>query len=322
MRTRRISLFACVVLLLAPLPGAADASAQATPIAVTCAATPLAAEPTAFPLTITDDAGRQVTIERSPTRIVSIAPSNTEMLFALGLDERIAGVDSYSTYPAEARQKPQVGTYLEPDLERVVAAEPDLILATEAHLGTVLPELDALGLPTVVIEPMNLDEVFSGMLLLGTITGVSPRAQQVVCELQARVDAVTEAVAGAPHPRVFFELSPDLYTAGPGSYVDDLISRAGGENVAASAAELWPQLSAEAVVTADPEVILLADHAAGVTAAQVAARPGWQEVSAVQQGRIVSLDADLVARPGPRVVDGLEAIAAALHPDLFPESES
>ena len=105
MRTRRISLFAFVVLLLAPLPGAADASAQATPVAVTCAATPLAAEPTAFPLTITDDAGRQVTIERSPTRIVSIAPSNTEMLFALGLDERIAGVDSYSTYPPEAGAK-------------------------------------------------------------------------------------------------------------------------------------------------------------------------------------------------------------------------
>ncbi|MDF3018322.1 MAG: periplasmic binding protein [Thermomicrobiales bacterium] len=322
MRTRRISLFAFVVLLLATLPGAADASAQATPIAVTCVATPLATEPTAFPLTITDDAGRQVTIERSPTRIVSIAPSNTEMLFALGLDERIAGVDSYSTYPPEATQKPQVGTYLEPDLERVVAAEPDLILATEAHLGTVLPELDALGLPTMVIEPMNLDEVFSGMLLLGTITGVSPRAQQVVCELQERVDAVTDAIAGAPRSRVFFELSPDLYTAGPGSYVDDLISRAGGENVAAGAAELWPQLSAEAVVTADPEVILLADHEAGITAEQVAARPGWQEVSAVQQGRIVSLDADLVARPGPRVVDGLEAIAAALHPDLLPEAGS
>src|SRR5215210_6738289 len=286
--------------------GAADASAQASPVAVTCAATPLAAEPTVFSQVITDDAGRKVTIERSPTRIVSIAPSNTEMLFALGLEERIVGIDSYSTDPPEAAQKPQVGSYLEPDLERVVAADPDLILATEAHLGTVLPELDALGLPTVVIEPTDLDEVFSGMLLVGTIADMAPRARQVVCELQARVDAVRDAVAGAPRPRVFFELSPDLYTAGPGSYVSDLISRAGGDNVAAGAAELWPQLSAEAVVTAE----------------QVAARPGWQQMSAVQQGRIVSLDSDLVARPGPRVVDGLEAIAAALHPDLLPESGS
>jgi iron complex transport system substrate-binding protein len=204
-RTAGVSLFAFVVLLLTPLFGVANASAQASPVAVTCATTPLTAEPTAFPLTITDDAGRQVTIERSPTRIVSIAPSNTEMLFALGLDERIVGVDSYSTYPPEAGQKPQVGSYLEPDLERVVAAEPDLILATEAHVATVLPELDALGLPTVVIEPTDLDEVFSGMLRVGTITDTSSRAQHVVCELQARVDAVTHTVAGAPRSRVFFE---------------------------------------------------------------------------------------------------------------------
>ncbi len=322
MRTGGVSLFAFVVLLLAPLLGAADASAQASPVGVTCAATPLAASPTAFPLTITDDAGREVTIEQSPTRIVSIAPSNTEMLFALGLDDRIVGVDSFSTYPPEARQKPQVGSYLEPDLERVVAAEPDLILATEAHVGTVLPELDALGLPTVVIEPADLDEVFSGMLLIGTITDVSPQAQQVVCELQTRVDAVAEAVAGASRPRVFFELSPDLYTAGPGSYIDELITRAGGENVAASAAEMWPQLSAEALVSANPDVILLADHEAGITAEHVAARPGWQDMNAVARGRIVLLESDLVARPGPRVVDGLEAIAAALHPDLIPEVES
>jgi iron complex transport system substrate-binding protein len=322
MRARALSLFAIGTLLLHLLPGAADVSAQPTPVAVTCAATPLAAEPTAFPLTITDDAGRQVTIERSPTRIVSIAPSNTEVLFALGLDERIVGVDSFSTYPPEAGEKPQVGSYLEPDLERVAAAEPDLILATEAHVGTVLPELDALGLPTVVIEPKDLDEVFSGMLLVGTITDESTRAQQVVCALQARVDAVVDAVADAPRPRVFFELSPDLYTAGPGSYIDDLITRAGGVNVAAGAAEMWPQVSAEAVVSADPEVILLADHEAGITAEQVAARPGWQEMSAVRQGRIVTLTSDLVARPGPRVVDGLEAIAAALHPNLFPESGS
>ena len=322
MRARALSLFAIVALLFNLLPGAANVSAQATPVVGTCAATPLAADATAFPLVITDDAGRQVTIERSPTRIVSIAPSNTEILFALGLDDRIVGVDSFSTYPPEAEAKPQVGSYLEPDLERVVAAEPDLILATEAHVGTVLPELDALGLPTVVIEPMDLDEVFSGMLLVGEITDASTRAQQVVCELQARVDAVADAVADGPRPRVFFELSPDLFTAGPGSYIDDLITRAGGVNVAAGAAEMWPQLSAEAVVSADPEVILLADHEAGITAEQVAARPGWQGMSAVQQGRIVTLTSDPVVRPGPRVADGLEAIAAALHPDLFPKPGS
>jgi iron complex transport system substrate-binding protein len=309
-----------VLLTLSLLIQSNSAIAQATPIPVTCAATPTAA--TSFPITVTDDAGREVTIEQRPERIISIAPSNTEILFALGLADRVVGVDSYSNYPPEATEKPQVGDYVDPDLETIVAAAPDLILATEAHVATVLPELETLGLPTVVVEPTTLDEVFAGIALVGQVSGESAAAQKLVCSLQARVDAVSGAIAGAPTPRVFFELSPDLYTAGPGSFVDDILTRAGGQNIAADAAEMWPQLSMEALVSADPEVILLADHEAGVTAEQVAARPGWQGVSAVESGRIVSLDADLVARPGPRVVDGLEAVAAALHPDRVTEPGS
>jgi iron complex transport system substrate-binding protein len=231
-------------------------------------------------------------------------------------------IDSYSNYPPEAAEKPLVGDYLEPDLESVVAAAPDLILAADAHLGTVLPELDTLGLPTVLLEPANLDEVLASILQVGAIAGEPARAAELVCELQARVDAVTAAIAGAPRPRVFFELDPGLYTVGPGNFVADIIARAGGDNIAADAAEMWPQLSAEAVVAANPEVILLADEVAGVTPEQVAARPGWQGIAAVEQDRVVPIDPDLVARPGPRVVDGLEAVAAALHPDRFPEDGS
>jgi iron complex transport system substrate-binding protein len=309
-------LFALVV-LLAPLSSATTASAQgATPAALMCAASPTAA--TTFPLTVTDDAGRQVTFEEPPQRIVSIAPSNTEILFALGLADRVVAVDTFSNYPPEATDKPLVGDYLEPELESVVAAEPDLILAAGVHLGTVLPELDTLGLPTVVFEPANLDEVFASMLQVGAIAGEPGRATELVCELQARVDAVEAAIAGAPRPRVFFELDPGLFTVGPGNFVADVIDRAGGHNIAADAAEMWPQLSAEAVVADDPEVILLADEIAGVTPEQVAARPGWQGITAVAQDRVVPIDPDLVARPGPRVVDGLEAVAAALHPDRFP----
>ena len=317
MRALVASLFALVVVLLAPLPIVATVLAQrATPAATVCAATPTAAP--VFPLTVTDDAGREVTIERPPERIVSIAPSNTEILYALGLQDRVVAVDTYSNYPPEASEKPQVGDYLEPDLESVVAAEPDLILAAELHLGTVLPELETLDLPAVVVEPTNLDEVFASMLQVGTIAGEPARATELVCELQARVDLVTAAIAGAPRPRVFFELDPGLFTVGPGNFVADVIDRAGGDNIAADAAEMWPQLSAEAVVSANPDVILLADEVAGVTPEQVAARPGWQGIAAVAQDRVVPIDPDLVARPGPRVVDGLEAVAAALHPDRFP----
>jgi iron complex transport system substrate-binding protein len=316
--------FFALVLLLAPLPIAATAAAQGatpTPAACAVAATPGAAAAT-FPLTITDDAGRQVMFAQPPQRIVSIAPSNTEILYALGLADRVVAIDSYSNYPPEAAAKPLVGDYLEPDLESVVAAEPDLILAADVHLGTVLPELDTLDLPTVVFAPANLDEVFASILQVGVIAGEPARAAELVCELQARVDAVTAAIVGAPRPRVFFELDPGLYTVGPETFVADVIARAGGENIAAAAAEMWPQLSAEAIVAANPEVILLADEVAGVTPEQVAARPGWQGIAAVEQDRIVPIDPDLVARPGPRVVDGLEEVAAALHPDRFPEAAS
>ncbi len=319
MRSRFPVLFLLLGLLVAAgaaHPGTAPAGATTCATAATLA-TP-ATTATTFPLTVTDDAGRDVVIPAVPERIVSIAPSNTEILFALGLAAKVVAVDQYSDYPPEAKQKPQLGSYVEPDLEQIVAAAPDLVLATGVHAETVLPELESLRLTVAVIDPGNVDEVLDGIGLVGRVTGEDARATILTCELLERVDAVAERVAGAPPPRVFFELSPELHTAGPGSFVDDLISRAGGQNVAADAGEEWPQLSAEALIEKDPEVVLLADHEAGATPEQVRARPGWQQMSAVKHGRLVPIDPDLTNRPGPRVVDGLEAIARALHPDRFP----
>jgi iron complex transport system substrate-binding protein len=293
------------------------ASVAASPDA--CVATPSTgmATPEAFPLIITDDMGRHVALATRPQRIISIAPSNTEVVFALGLGDTVVGVDQYSDYPPEAQQKPQLGGYVDPNLEQIGAAAPDLVLATEVHEATIVPELEALGVTTVVIDPKNLDDVLDSITLVGAITGEEARAARLVCDLHRRVDDVEARIASAPHPRVFFELSPELYTAGPGSFIDDLLTRAGGDNVAAGAREPWPQLSTEAVLTADPEVILLADHEAGVTAEGVRTRPGWQAVSAVEHGRIVTIDPALTNRPGPRVVDGLEEIARILQPDRF-----
>ena len=317
MRALIVALVALVSVLLATQPLTPATAQDATPAAA-CAATPAAAA--TFPLIVTDDAGRQVAFAQSPQRIVSIAPSNTEILYALGLGNRVVGVDAISDYPAEATRKPRVGDYLEPDLEGVLATDPELVLATEFHLDTVIPELETLGVPAIVIEPANLDEVFASIAQVGAIAGEPARAEALVCELRARVDAVAAAVAGAPPTSVFVELDPSLYTVGPGTFIADVIARAGGANIAAGAAEPWPQLSAEAVAVANPDVILLTDEGGGVTPEQVAARPGWDGIAAVQAGRVVAIDPDLVARPGPRVVDGLEAVAAALHPDRFPES--
>ena len=306
-----------LVLLLSLSLGIAAAPARAADCAATPMASPVAAA--AFPLTLSDDLGRQVEIRSAPRRIVSLAPSNTEILFALGLAERVVAVDAYSDYPPAAAEKPRVGDYIAPDLEQIVALDPDLVLATAAHEATVLPRLDDFAIAAFVLEPETLDEVLQSIVTVGALTGAEGEATDLVCALERRVAAVERAVAGASPPRVFFELSPDLYTAGESSYVADLIARAGGENIVAADAGPWPQLSAEAVIAADPEVILLADHEAGVTPEVVSERPGWQGISAVREGRVVALESDPVARPGPRVVDGLEAIARALHPERFPE---
>jgi iron complex transport system substrate-binding protein len=298
----------------------ACAAPPAPTAAPPAAATAAPDRPTAtagFPLTIKDDAGRQVTIARPPQRIVSIAPSNTEILFALGLGDRVVAVDQYSNFPPEAKQKAQLGSYVKPNLEALVAATPDLVLATEVHTKSVLPELEGRNLTAVVVDPKNVDEVFDRILLVGKVTGQDARAEKLVGELKERTASVTAKVKDAPKTRVFLELSPELHTAGPGTFVHDLIERSAGQNVAADAGQPWPQLSLEALVQRDPEVILLADEVAGETPEKVKARPAWDKVSAVKAGRVVVIDPDLASRPGPRIVDGLELVARALHPDRF-----
>ena len=156
------------------------------------------------------------------------------------------------------------------------------------------------------------------ILTVGLITGQKEGAAALVAEMQQRVDAVLAAVEGAPRPRVFWELGPELYTAGPGSLINDLIERAGGENVAADAQSQWPQLSVETIVLKDPEVVVLAGHNYGETAQKVAARPGWGGLRAVKEGRIIELtNDDIFSRPGPRIVEALEFLARVFHPDRF-----
>ena len=256
-----------------------------------------------------------MTISKPPQRIISLSSSNTEILFALGLESRVVGVDQYSNYPPSAKSKPAVGGFADPDLEKIVALEPDLVLGTSIHVKSILPELERRGLTTVIIDPKNVSGVLDSVRLVAKITGQQKEASAVISGMQAKIDSVQSAVKGAKPVRVFFEISPDLYTAGPGTFVNDVLQMAGGANIAAGAGTDWPQLSQESLILADPEVILLADQPADVTPEMVAARPGWSEVSAVKNKRILVINDDLTSRPGPRVVDGLEFVAKALHPD-------
>jgi len=309
--TARPAAVATATRAVAASPGSATRTATvgATPRAGT---TPGA---TVYPLTIRDVSGRTITIARRPQRIVSLAPSNTETLFALGLGERVVGVDQSSDYPAAARDKPRIGTFSQPTIEQVAAQAPDLILAANIHVRSAVPALEALGLPVVVLNPADLPAVLDAITLVGDITDSRSAARELRDGLETRIAAVNAKVAGTPaRPRTYVEITSKLVAAGPTSYIGDLIVRAGGANIVDDRATQYPTLGAETIIARDPEVIVLTDAGAEVTVASVGARPGWAGIGAVKNGRVVAIDPNLLNRAGPRVVDGLEALAAALHP--------
>jgi iron complex transport system substrate-binding protein len=315
-----LSMLAILVLVSVACSSTPATSPQPTAAAKASsqAASPTSAPSTAasaFPLTIKDDAGRDVTIPKAPQRIVSLSSSNTEILFSLGLESRVVAIDQYSNYPPAAKSKPTVGGFANPDLEKIVAQEPDLILGASIHVKAILPELERRGLKAVITDPKSVSGVLDSIRLVGKITGQQKEADAIVAGMQARIDSVQAAVKGATPVRLFYEISPQLHTAGSGTFVNDVLQMAGGANIAANTGKDWPQLNQESLLLADPEVILIADQPADMTPEIVSARPGWSQVSAVKNKRIVVINDELTSRPGPRVVDGLELVAKTLHPD-------
>ena len=273
------------------------------------------------PGTYTDDMGRAISIEKSPERIVSHVPSITEILFALGLGDRIVGVSDFCDYPEEAKSKQSVGNYFNPSIERIVALNPDLVL-TDGHSEGV-KQLDSLGIALLVIDPKDFDGIFRDIELIGQATGTEARAKKLADQMKADIARITNRVKGAQKVKAFYVIdATDLnnpWTAGPGSFIDSLINMAGGENVAWEAVAPWVQFSIEQLVNADPEVIILpAKHGtAFTTPEELQGHPAWRQITAVKQDRIHTIDSDLVDRYGPRIVQGLEEIAKILHPELF-----
>ncbi len=273
------------------------------------------------PGTYTDDMGRAVSINKSPERIVSHVPSITEILFALGLSDKVVGVSDFCDYPEEAKTKPSVGSYFNPSIERIVALDPDLVL-TDGH-SEGIKQLDSLGIAFLVIDPKDFDGVFRDIELIGKATGVEAKARKLVDQMKANIAHITNQMKGAQKVKAFYVIdATDLnnpWTAGPGSFMDSLINMAGGENVAAKAVAPWVQFSIEQLVSADPEVIILPSKhgTAFTTPKMLKEHPAWRQTTAVREDRIYSIDADLVDRSGPRIVRGLEEIAKILHPELF-----
>ena len=276
---------------------------------------------TSIPDTITDDWGREIQLESVPQRIVSHVPSITETLYALDLGDKIVGVSDYCDYPEEAKTKPKVGGYFTPNIEVIVSMNPDLVL-TDGYVDEIA-NLESLGIQFAVIQPSNMDDILKDIELLGNLTGQQKKARELINDMQSRVDNVVAAVSGAPHPRVFYVFdatdTTKPWTAGPGSFADALIQIAGGENIVAQAQGAWIQLNIEELVNSDPEIIIV-DSMMGtavISPDEIKELPGWKDTTAVKQNNIFVVNGDLVNRSGPRIVEGLEAIARIIHPELF-----
>ena len=274
-------------------------------------------------LAVKDDLGRRITLPRPARRIASLAPSNTETLFAVGCGDRVVLRDRLSSYPAAAGRLPATNPFhVSP--EHVAGFSPDLVLLSHADASRVAA-LRRIGLQVAVFDPRNLDRVFANITAIGALCGARKRAERLVGRLRRRVRRVVTAVKGRPRPGVFIEtdgtdpLKP--WTAGRGSFVDELVTLAGGRNLANKLGRPYAQVNAEEVLRGDPELILVmgVDRASrrmmgGLR--RLRARPGWRELEAVRRGRVIDdIHADLLSRPGPRLVDGLEALARALHPE-------
>jgi iron complex transport system substrate-binding protein len=279
-------------------------------------------QPQFQPGTYTDDTGRAVVINQIPQRIVSFGPSITEILFALGLEEKVVGVEDYSDYPEAAKLKPKVGNAFSPSLEKIVELEPDLVLTVKHE--QLNRELDALGIKFMVLDPKDMDGIFKNIELLGKITGTEGKAEELIRDMQDSISQVVALTENVPKVRVFFIVdATDLtlpWTAGPGSFIDALITMAGGENIAAKAPGAWVQFSLEQIVSSDPEVIIIQTMPGGipiVSKEELEEHPAWGGMTAVKQGKVYFINGDLVSRPGPRIVQGLEEMVKIIHPELF-----
>jgi iron complex transport system substrate-binding protein len=269
---------------------------------------------TTYPLTVTDASGKEIVFTEAPQRIVSLSPSETEVLFALGLDDRIVGVTDYCNYPEAALDKPKVGG-LQGNIEAIMALEPDLVIGGLSLNKDTLQYLEKQGLRVFQVEPKSIDEAIDRILTLGVITDTLERAEQVAAQMNEERQIVLDAVQDLTpeeKKRVYLEFSPG-YTVGKGVFMDELITLAGGINVAGDQ-EGWIQISEEKIIEADPEVIIYTEGPGNLQDI-ILQRSGWENITAIREGRLHSVNDDLISRPGPRLTQGLLAIAQAIYPE-------
>jgi iron complex transport system substrate-binding protein len=311
-----------ILFALAALSSLLMASCSAGTIpAQRSAPAPAPAEP-ATTLVLTDGLGRQVTLPSSPKKIVSLAPSNTEILFTLGAESQLIGRDDFSDFPEQAKKLPSVGGLQSYNLEELSKLQPDLVLAAGINTPEQVKSIEDLKLTVFYVpNPKSFEDLYNNLETVGKMTGREQEAKAVIENMQKDVEKVQSAVKDiSARPKVFYELDATEpakpWTAGPGTFVNLLIKMAGGENVGEKLAGEWAQISQEELIVQNPDLVLLGDAQFGVTVDQVVSRPGWKDIKAVQENRVMPFDDNIVSRPGPRLSQGLVELAKVIHPEL------
>ena len=269
--------------------------------------------------TFRDSLGREITLKRPPVRIVSLAPSLTEILYYLGLGERVVGVTRYSYYPAEAMLKPKVGSYIDLNVEKIISLSPDIVFGTvDGNVPGVVELLEQAGIRVFIVNPRNVEKVIETIIEIGKVCGISEKADQLSQALRARVELVRELTQFRERPLVFLQINlRPIMTVNKNTFHQDLIDLAGGKNMARDEPITYPRISREEVIKRRPEVIIISSMERGGRFEK--ARQEWLEwtsIPAVKNNRVYLIDSDLIDRPSPRLVDGLEAMARIIHPEV------
>ncbi len=268
---------------------------------------------------MTDQTGERINLPNDPRRVISLAPGLTEMIYALQAEDKLVGATLYSNFPEAAKKIPRIGSYVQLDLERIVARQPDLCIAIkDGNPRRTADAIKNLGIPVFALDPRNIDQIMDAFLLLGDILGVSTRAEELVADMKHRIGLVKQEVASSKaKPRVFFQIADTpIISSGKDSYIDSLITMAGGTNIAGSSTG-YPHYSWENIMLLQPDVVIISSMTGGKSPEVLkAAWQRWPEIPAVKNNRIYVVDADLFNRPTDRLITGLEILAQLLTPEV------
>ncbi|MFB7158356.1 ABC transporter substrate-binding protein [Lysinibacillus sp. NPDC056232] len=274
-----------------------------------------------FPMTITDASGKEITLEAPPEKIVSLIPSNTEILFSLGLNDEIVGVTNNDDYPPEAAKKEKVGG-MDYNIEQIIALSPDIVLAHASGMSYskgAIEQLEAAGVKVfVVADAKNFNETYTTIEQLGRATGKLEEAKKVVATMKAKVAEVETKLEGVKPKKVFVESTdePEIYTAGKGTFMNEMLEMIHAENVAADTND-WYQIDAEQIIAKNPDVIVVTYNYVPNILTKIPQRPGFETITAVKNKAIVQVDENTTSRQGPRLADGFEELAKAIYPEAF-----